>query len=92
MDYFSKDGYFCITPDQRGYGNTKLIENKKDKVSNYSILNLTKDIYYFLNKLGISKINIVGHDFGSYVASYFFIALSKAYQYSGHYEYAFWWA
>ena len=77
MDYFSKDGYFCITPDQRGYGNTKLIENKKDKVSNYSILNLTKDIYYFLNKLGISKINIVGHDFGSYVASYFSLLYPK---------------
>ena len=49
MDYFSKDGYFCIAPDQRGYGNTKIIDNNKDKVSNYSILNLTKDIYFFLS-------------------------------------------
>ena len=24
MEYFSKVGYFCIAPDQRGYGNTKL--------------------------------------------------------------------
>ena len=47
MHYFSKDGYFCITPDQRGYGNTKLIENKKDKLSNYSILNLTKGYLLF---------------------------------------------
>ena len=50
MHYFSKDGYFCIAPDQRGYGNTKLIENKKDKISNYSILNLTKRYLLFSKK------------------------------------------
>ena len=77
MHYFSKDGYFCIAPDQRGYGNTKLIDNKKDKISNYSILNLTKDIYCFIKKLGVTKINVVGHDFGSYVASYFSMLYPK---------------
>ena len=77
MHYFSKDGYFCIAPDQRGYGNTKLNDNKKDKISNYSILNLTKDIYCFIKKLGVTKINVVGHDFGSYVASYFSMLYPK---------------
>ena len=71
MEYFSYAGYFCIAPDQRGYGNTKLVKSCKDKTANYSILNLTKDIYCFLNALKISKINIVGHDFGAYVTCYF---------------------
>ena len=55
MKYFSEDGYFCIAPDQRGYGNTKLIKPNKDKVSNYSILNLTKDIYFFKTGLKIKN-------------------------------------
>ena len=71
MEYFTKEGYFCIAPDQRGYGYTKLKKNKKDKVTNYSILNLTKDIFCFLKELQISKVNIVGHDFGSYITCYF---------------------
>ena len=71
MKYFSKEGYFCIAPDQRGYGNTKLIKSSKDKSNNYSIFNLTKDIYCFLNALKIYKVNLVGHDFGSYVTCYF---------------------
>ena len=71
MKYFSREGYFCIAPDQRGYGNTKLERGSKDKVINYSIFNLTKDIYCFLKALKISKVNLVGHDFGVYVACYF---------------------
>ena len=47
MEYFTNAGYFCISPDQRGYGKTKLAKSSKDKVNNYSILNLTKDIFQF---------------------------------------------
>ena len=73
LKFFSKAGYYCVAPDQRGYGNTKLTKAKRDIVSNYSITNLTKDLYSLINKFQIKKINIVGHDFGSYVAGYFAI-------------------
>ncbi len=77
IKYFAKEGYFCIAPDQRGYGKTKFIKNIKNKASNYSIFNLTKDIYCFLKALNISKINIVGHDFGVYVTCYFSLLYPK---------------
>ena len=50
-----------------------MINNNKEKLINYSIFNLTKDILVFLKKLKIFKIHIVGHDFGAYVAGYFSI-------------------
>ena len=71
LKYFAKAGYYCIAPDQRGYGNTKQNNISKDIASNYSIFNLTKDIYSLLSKLAIMKVSIVGHDFGSYIAGYF---------------------
>ena len=55
MKYFAREGYFCLAPDQRGYGNTKLMNSNKDSISDYSVLNLTKDIYFFLNELKNSK-------------------------------------
>ena len=74
---FSDEGYYCIAPDQRGYGKTKFIYPEKRNAANYSIFNLTNDIYLLLIKLGIKKINLVGHDFGSYVASYFCLFYPK---------------
>jgi len=71
LRYFAKAGFYCIAPDQRGYGNTKQNNISKDIAYNYTIFNLTKDIYVLLSKLAIMKVNIVGHDFGSYIASYF---------------------
>ena len=73
MLLFAKKGYYCVAPDQRGYGETTLSKNFKDKIINYSIFNLTKDIHDLIVKLGFKKVNIVGHDFGSYVAGYFSI-------------------
>ncbi len=68
---FAEEGYYCIAPDQRGYGRTSQRKNSKDLVSNYSIFNLTKDIFFLLCRLRLKKINLVGHDFGSYVVGYF---------------------
>ncbi len=69
MIMLAKSGYYCIAPDQRGYGKT--ISKEKSKVSSFSIFNLTKDIYLLSQKLRIDKFHLVGHDFGSYVSSYF---------------------
>ena len=59
MLLFAKKGYYCVAPDQRGYGKTTLSKNFKDKIINYSIFNLTKDIYGLIVKLGFKKVNIV---------------------------------
>ena len=68
----SKKGIYCIAPDQRGYGQTVFINKKKEqKLKRFSVINLVKDIDILLKKLNIKKVNIVGHDFGAYVASYF---------------------
>ena len=42
-------------------------------------------------KLKNKKINLVGHDFGSYVASYFCLFYPKLVKSTGFNEYAFWW-
>ncbi len=69
MIMLAKSGYYCVAPDQRGYGKTT--SKEKNKVSSFSVLNLTKDIYLLSQKLRIKKFHLIGHDFGSYVSSYF---------------------
>ena len=68
MTLLSKQGYYCIAPDQRGYGKTYSI--KKEKIDNFSVINLSKDIFLLLKRLKIKKYHLIGHDFGSYVSSY----------------------
>ena len=67
---FSNEGYYCIAPDQRGYGKT-LGGSKKfeDNIEDYNLYNLTFDIVSFLQNLDIQKIDLlVGHDAGSIIA------------------------
>lgn len=75
MILFAKQGYYCIAPDQRGYGKTYSI--KKEKIGNFSIINLSKDIFELLKKLQIKKCHLIGHDFGSYVSSYIALIYPK---------------
>lgn len=75
MLLFEKVGYYCIAPDQRGYGNTR--SKIKETLSSYSVLNLTKDISYLLEKLKISKCHLIGHDFGAYISSYLCLLYPK---------------
>ena len=86
---FAEEGYYCIAPDQRGYGRTSQRKISKDLLSNYSILNLAKDIFFLLCRLKLKKINLVGHDFGSYVAGYFCSTMSNLCKIYSNYEYAF---
>ena len=66
----SSKGYFCIAPDQRGYGYTKFKTKKEENLQRFSVLNLAKDMYLLLKELKIDKVDIIGHDFGSYVSCY----------------------
>lgn len=71
MRELSKHGFYCIAPDQRGYGKTSYKTHKESYLNKFSVLNLTRDIFVLLKNLGIKKVNIIGHDFGSYVSCYF---------------------
>ena len=53
MLLFEKDGYYCIAPDQRGYGKTK--SKVKETLNSFSVLNLTRDMSCLMNKLNIDK-------------------------------------
>ena len=65
---FEKANYYCIAPDQRGYGQTK--SKVKETLNSLSVLNLAKDMSCLMEKLNIDKYHLVGHDFGAYVSSY----------------------
>ncbi len=71
MNDLANQGFYCIAPDQRGYGKTTYISAKEKLLSKFSVLNLTKDIFFLLQSLNVKKVNIIGHDFGSYISCYF---------------------
>ena len=75
MLLFEKAGYYCVAPDQRGYGKTK--SKTKETLNSYSVLNLTKDMFYLLKKLNIEKYHLIGHDFGAYVSSFLSLLYPK---------------
>lgn len=63
--FLAEAGYRVIAPDQRGYGDTEVPED----VASYGILNLVGDVVELLNSLEVKQAAIVGHDWGSMVAS-----------------------
>ncbi|KAK7685898.1 hypothetical protein QCA50_010705 [Cerrena zonata] len=69
-------GYHVVAPDQRGYGRTVSQSDPShriqfdDDLSPFRILNLAHDIVALVFALGhTSTVAVVGHDFGSMVAS-----------------------
>lgn len=72
---FEKAGYYCIAPDQRGYGKTK--SKIKETLGSFSVLNLAKDMSCLMKRLNIDKYHLIGHDFGAYVSSYLCILYPK---------------
>ena len=75
MILFEKAGYYCIAPDQRGYGFTKSLTN--ENLNSFSVFNLTKDISLLVDKLNIKKYHLVGHDFGAYISAYMCLLYPK---------------
>ncbi|GLJ49681.1 hypothetical protein SUGI_1054330 [Cryptomeria japonica] len=59
-------GYHAVAPDMRGYGDTDVPLG----VHNYSHLRLVGDLIGLLDALGHHKVFVVGHDWGSIVASH----------------------
>jgi pimeloyl-ACP methyl ester carboxylesterase len=58
-------GYHVVAPDQRGYGQTDAPED----IGQYSLLHLAGDIIGLVQALGADRFVVVGHDWGSPVAS-----------------------
>ncbi|WP_217696716.1 alpha/beta fold hydrolase [Mycobacterium sp. GA-1841] len=60
-------GYHVLAPDQRGYGGS----SRPDGIEAYNIMALTADIAGLLDDVGAEKAVLVGHDWGSPVATNF---------------------
>ena len=56
--------YFCIAPDQRGYGQSWA----PPEVSEYAASNLVGDMAALIDALDIAPCTVLGHDWGSAVA------------------------
>ncbi|KAM3285144.1 hypothetical protein P3S67_023943 [Capsicum chacoense] len=63
----AKAGYRAIAPDFRGYG----LSDQPPQPEKTTFLDLTKDILALLDALNISKVFLVGKDFGTIVISRF---------------------
>ena len=66
IDHFVSSGYRVIIPDQRGYN----LSDKPAGIVNYSINLLARDIVGLLDQMAISKVFVVGHDWGAAVTWY----------------------
>ena len=60
----AEQGFKVIAPDLRGFN----LSDKPKGVAAYSLENVGKDIAQFIDKLGIEKAHIVGHDWGGALA------------------------
>jgi pimeloyl-ACP methyl ester carboxylesterase len=65
IDALSAAGYRVVAPDQRGYGAT----GRPDAVDQYSIFHLVGDVVALIHALEEDQVAVVGHDWGSIVAS-----------------------
>ena len=59
-------GYYAVAPDQRGYGKS----SRPEPITDYDIIHLTDDMVGVLDAIGKEKAVIVGHDWGSMVATH----------------------
>ncbi len=60
-------GYHVLAPDQRGYGGS----SRPEAIEAYNIAELTADIAGLLDDVGAQRAVLVGHDWGSPVATNF---------------------
>ncbi|MDV3128815.1 alpha/beta hydrolase [Mycobacterium sp. 21AC1] len=60
-------GYHVLAPDQRGYGGS----SRPEAIEDYNITELTADIAGLLDDVGCQRAVVIGHDWGSPVATNF---------------------
>lgn len=64
-------GFRVITPDLLGYGQTDKPVCTQDEIGPYTHKSMSADLAELLKQLSISKVVVVGHDWGSYLAQRF---------------------
>jgi pimeloyl-ACP methyl ester carboxylesterase len=70
MPALAHAGFHVIAPDQRGYGETTGWDNRYDTdLEAFRVLNLVEDAAALVKRLGLKRVHVVGHDFGSPVAA-----------------------
>jgi pimeloyl-ACP methyl ester carboxylesterase len=62
----ARAGYRVVAPDQRGYGRS----SRPEAIDDYDIHHLVGDLLGVLDDLGAERAAVVGHDWGSMVASH----------------------
>ena len=65
LEALAAAGYHAVAPDQRGYGQTAA----PGDIHQYTLLHLAGDIVGLVQALGADRCVVVGHDWGSPVAS-----------------------
>lgn len=65
LEALAAAGYHAVAPDQRGYGATE----SPYEIDEYTILRLAGDVIGLVRALGDERFVVVGHDWGSPVAS-----------------------
>ena len=65
LEALAAAGFHAVAPDQRGYGQTDAPED----IDQYSMLHLAGDVVGLVAALGEGRAVVVGHDWGSPVAS-----------------------
>jgi len=64
IDFFARQGYHVVVPDQRGYGDS----DKPKWIKSYVLEELTEDIVQLIKGITDMKITLIGHDWGGGVA------------------------
>ncbi|CAF3981672.1 unnamed protein product [Rotaria sp. Silwood1] len=67
IEYFSRQGYDCLAPNMIGYGKTYSPSNTDE----YKSKSMVEHLVTLLNHLQVNKVIVVGHDWGTRVASRF---------------------
>jgi len=65
LEALAAAGYHAVAPDQRGYGRF----DAPEEIRRYSLLHLAGDVVGLIGSLGEARCVVVGHDWGSPVAS-----------------------
>ena len=65
LEALAAAGYHAVAPDQRGYGQT----DAPEEIDRYSLLHLAGDVFALARAMGAERFAVVGHDWGSPVAS-----------------------
>jgi len=73
IEYFSKSGFYCIAPNQRGYSEGAAPSFYKE----YRLDYLVEDVDALANHFKINSFHLVGHDWGAAVGWQFVTAFPK---------------